>query len=65
MTTVLGDIFDVALIPFGPQVADSTSKDFGSFVCVCVCPVLDSGDLACVVLCCGLHRCSFVLVNGG
>ena len=37
MTRVPGDIFDVALIPFGPQVADRTSKDFGSFVFVCLC----------------------------
>ena len=37
MTRAPGDIFDVALIPFGPQVADRTSKDFVSFVFVCLC----------------------------
>ena len=45
----------------------SRSCDFGSshFVplCVCLCPDRDSGNVHCVVLCCGFHRCSFVDIS--
>ena len=32
-------------------------------LCVCLCPDRDSGNLHCVVLCFGFHRCSFVDIS--